>query len=209
MSDEFRRIRQSRDRRPSTSTWVMTVATSRIVARFAQRILERLLEHVADPAGGARDKDSQWERRDFAACLLVPHQLVANLRAVAVHEQRSPAVERQIDDRSEAFARMSKLIGDGRPLARRRERVTPERNHCGAPGVTSFARGSDERAERIIGSAELLEIGGARARRAFALYSRVTAALKAESLAGERRGADRFPWSSRELPGDARRTVVG
>jgi hypothetical protein len=51
-------------------------------------------------------------------------ELVTDLWAVAVNDDNAPAVEHEIYDWTEAVARMSKLVGDRRPLSGWRERVT-------------------------------------------------------------------------------------
>ena len=106
----------------STSVWVTTVTTSRSHPRRRERVLQRLLEHVADPAGRLRDQDAERQRLDHAPGDLVAHQLVADLRPVAVHDDDAPALARQLDDRRHALARMAELVGD-RGAARRRGRA--------------------------------------------------------------------------------------
>ena len=134
----------------STCTCVITVATLRArrgrpVAH--QRVLQRLLDHVADPAGRRRDEHAERQRTRFLARRLVAHQLVADLRSVAVHDAHVPAVVNQLDDRGEAFARVAKLIVDGRRLAGRRERIAAERDD----GDASSARELSAR-DSIIGA---------------------------------------------------------
>src|SRR5215831_15438753 len=65
----------------------------------AQRILDRLLDHVADPAGRGGDQDAERQRRGLASSNLVSHELIADLRAVAMHDADAPAGKREIDDR--------------------------------------------------------------------------------------------------------------
>src|SRR5262249_39921415 len=65
--------------------------------------------------------------RDFIA-----HQLIADLRAVAVHDAHAPAGERQLHDGPQALAGVAKLIVDRGLLARRRQRISPDRYNCGA-----------------------------------------------------------------------------
>ena len=112
----------------STCTCVMIVAHAPRTVRAAQRVLERLLDHVADPAGGRGDEHAEWQRTRLVARDFVPHQLVADLRTVAVDDAHAPSGERQLDDRAEALARMAELIVDRRPFAGRRERVAAERD---------------------------------------------------------------------------------
>jgi hypothetical protein len=87
--------------------------------RFPQRIFQRLLEHVPDPPGGSRNENAEWQRRDFAPRLLVSVELVANLRAIAMHDYHSPTVQHEIYDRPETLARVAKLIRDGRGFSGR------------------------------------------------------------------------------------------
>jgi len=96
--------------------------------RARQRILQRLLDHVAHPARGRRDQHAERQRLDLAGGDLVARQLVAHLGAVAVHEGDVPPRARQLDDGGEALARMPELIGDGRPLALRGDGIAAQRD---------------------------------------------------------------------------------
>ena len=93
-----------------------------------ERVLERLLNHVSHPAGGARDQHPQGQGLDLVGGNLVACQLVAHLRAVAVHEDDVPPGRREIHDRRETRARVTELIADRRPLTRRRDGVASERD---------------------------------------------------------------------------------
>src|SRR5216110_3327448 len=98
------------------------------ISCFAQCVLERLLQHVPDPASSAGDEYTKRKRRDLAARLLIPDKLVADLRSIAVNYHDPPAIESKIDNGTEAFAGVPELIGDCRSLPRRRQRVTTNRN---------------------------------------------------------------------------------
>ena len=101
-----------------------------IASRAAERVLERLLDHVADPSGRRRHEHAERQRRDFRAGELVAHELIAHLRSVAVHETQIPAIEREIDDRAEALARVRELVADRAVNAGGRERIAAERDDC-------------------------------------------------------------------------------
>jgi hypothetical protein len=47
--------------------------------------LQRLLDHVPHPARGRRDQHAQRQRLDLVGGDLVAREVVAHLRAVAVH----------------------------------------------------------------------------------------------------------------------------
>ena len=100
-------------------------------ARAAQRILDRLLDHVADPSRRCGDEHAERERARLRARELVADQLVADLRSVAVHDADVPAVQREVDDRTEALARVAELVVDRALLASRREGVPAQRDHGG------------------------------------------------------------------------------
>ena len=101
----------------------------------AKRVLERLLDHVADPPGGRGDEHAEWKRRDLRARELVAHELIANLRTVAVHQTEIPSVEREIHDCTEALSRVRELIADRAVLARGRQRVAAQGDDGGS-GLT-------------------------------------------------------------------------
>ena len=113
----------------STSTWVITVAHARGRVGPPQRVLQRLLNHVADPPGGRGHEHAQWQRARLVARDFVSNQLVANLWTVAVDDAHAPSGERELDDRPEALTRMAELVVDRRPFTGRRERVAAERDH--------------------------------------------------------------------------------
>jgi hypothetical protein len=100
--------------------------------RRAEGVLKRLLEHVADPAGGGGDQHAERKRLHFAPRDLVPGELVAHLRPVAMHDRDAPTLARQLHDRRDAFARVPKLIGDRGRLAGAGERVPAEREDRGS-----------------------------------------------------------------------------
>ena len=100
--------------------------------RFAQRVLQRLLQHVTDPAGGARDENAKRKRRHFAARFLVAHQLVTNLRSISVDYDDAPSIEREVHYGSEARSAVAELIANRRMFARRRKRVPPNGDYRGA-----------------------------------------------------------------------------
>src|ERR1043165_2061471 len=95
--DELRRVLQSRivlvdlhlrhDRRNASRRLEST-----------QRILERLLDHVADPSGRRSDEHAERHRWRIVPRELVADELIANLRSVAVDDAHVPSVEREIDD---------------------------------------------------------------------------------------------------------------
>ena len=81
-----------------------------------QRVLERLLDHVSHPPCRAGHQHAQRQRRDLISRDLVPRELIAHLRSVAVNEHDVPAGGGEIDDGRETGAGMTELIADGRPL---------------------------------------------------------------------------------------------
>ena len=109
------------------SVCVITVTTWRRT-RARERVLEGLLDHVAHPAGGTGDENPEGQRLELVAGQLVPRELVADLRPVAVDQRDVPAGARQLDDRGQALTRVPELVGDRGTLPRRRDRVAPERH---------------------------------------------------------------------------------
>ena len=89
-------------------------------------VLQRLLQHVPDPAGGLRDQHSERQRLRHLTGGLVAHQLVTDLRPVSMHDDDSPPLPRQLDDRRDALARVAELVGDGGRLIRARQRIATE-----------------------------------------------------------------------------------
>src|SRR5687768_6730873 len=125
MPDEFRRVEQC------TVGWVdFYLRDNRrngaSDAGFAQRIVERLLDHVTDPTCRRRNENSQRQRLDLAARNLVADELITNLGSVAMNDAKAPAVAGQVDDRRQTLSRMAELVGDGRSFSGRRERVTSQ-----------------------------------------------------------------------------------
>src|SRR6185437_5674106 len=98
----------------------------------AQCVLQRLLDHVANPSGGCSDEYAEWQGLHGRARLFVANELIAYLRTVAVNDAYAPAILRQRDDRSKTLACMSELIEDRGPLTGRRQCVATERNHRGS-----------------------------------------------------------------------------
>ena len=96
--------------------------------RAGERVLERLLDHVAHPARGRRHEHAERQRLDPVAREFVAGQLVAHLWTVAVHEHDAPPGARQLDDRREALARVAELVADRRALACGRHGVAAERH---------------------------------------------------------------------------------
>jgi hypothetical protein len=90
------------------------------------------LYHVPDPPRRCPDKHAEWKRLDVRAGNLITHELVADLRAVAMDDAQSPAVASQLDYWSQTFPRMPELIRDRGSFAWRRERITAESDYCGA-----------------------------------------------------------------------------
>ena len=97
-----------------------------------ERVLEGLLEHVPDPARRLGDQDSQRQRLHHLPSRLVPQQLIADLRTVAVHDDDPPSLPGQLYDRRDTLARMPELVGYSGRLIRARQRVAAERQHRGA-----------------------------------------------------------------------------
>jgi hypothetical protein len=91
-----------------------------------QRVLERLLDHVADPPRGGRDQHAQRQRGQLGARPLVAQQLVADLRAVAMHDHDPPAAARQLHHRGQALPRVGELLMDVAARARRLQRVAAQ-----------------------------------------------------------------------------------
>src|SRR5439155_980885 len=84
--------------------------------RARERVLQRLLDHVAHPAGGPRYQHAKRQRLDLIGGDLVARQLIADLRAVPVDQDDVPSRRGEIHDRDETRARMPELIADRLPL---------------------------------------------------------------------------------------------
>jgi hypothetical protein len=103
-----------------------------VASRFAKRVLQRLLEHVADPSSGFRDKYPEWQRRHLAPRFFISHELVADLWAVAMHYDDAPSIENEVDDWPETGPRVSELVRNGRTLARRGQCIAANRYYGSA-----------------------------------------------------------------------------
>jgi len=102
-------------------------------AYTGEGVLKRLLDHVAHPPRRRRDQHAQRQRLHLVGGELVARQLVAHLRAVAVHQGDRPPLARQVHDRRQALARVPELVRDGGPLPRRCDCV-PAHRHDDRPG---------------------------------------------------------------------------
>jgi hypothetical protein len=89
----------------------------------AQRILNGLLDHVSNPAGGACDENAKRQWRHFAPRNFVSHQLITNLWTIAVDDADVPSLVGEIHNRRKTFTGVAELIGDRGSLARRRQCV--------------------------------------------------------------------------------------
>ena len=98
-------------------------------AGAAQRILDRLLDHVADPSRRRGDEHAEWKRARLRACDLVADQLVADLWSVAVHHD-------QLSTDADAMRRRRvRFCGDRRvDLLRLDPRADRLRDKCGGDG---------------------------------------------------------------------------
>src|SRR5690242_4110150 len=65
-------------------------------------VLQRLLDHVADPPGSRCDEHAEGKWRRVITGDLVANELVTDLRPIAVYDAYVPAVERELDDGAEA-----------------------------------------------------------------------------------------------------------
>src|SRR5689334_20496789 len=83
-----------------------------VVSDAPQCVLDRLLDHVANPSRGARYKHSQRKWRHLGASYLVANELVSNLRTVAMNDADVPAFVCEIDDGAKALACMAELVGN-------------------------------------------------------------------------------------------------
>ena len=101
-------------------------------AGTGERVLQRLLDHVAHPAGCSGHEDAQRQRLHLVGGDFVAGQLVSHLRAVAVDQGDAPPLTRQIHDRGEARPRVAELVRDRGPLLRRGDGVAAECDHNGA-----------------------------------------------------------------------------
>ncbi len=93
-----------------------------------QRVLERLLDHVPHPPRRRGDQDAERQRLDLFGRQLIARQVIAHLRAVAVHQDDAPAPARQIHDRRQALARMAELVRNGRALVGRCDCIPAQRH---------------------------------------------------------------------------------
>src|SRR5690606_8625185 len=100
----------------------------------------RLLDHVADPAGGRGDENAERQGRSPRAGQLVAQQLISDLRPVAMHDRDVPARGCELDDGAEALAGVRELLVDVTVLARRLQRIATERHHNGGRLIGSRHR---------------------------------------------------------------------
>ena len=91
-----------------------------------ERVLQRLLQHVPDPARCFRHQHAQRQRLRYLSCRLVAGQLVAHLGPVAVHDDDPPTLPGQLHDRSHTLTRMAELIGDRCRLVRTGQRIAAQ-----------------------------------------------------------------------------------
>jgi len=91
-----------------------------------QRVLQRLLNHVAHPSRRARDQHAKRKGLDLIAGDLVARQLVADLRSISMNQDDVPRCGREVHDRRETRPRVVELIADRRPLAGWRDGVSSE-----------------------------------------------------------------------------------
>src|SRR5688572_20371456 len=114
--DEFRRI---------SKRWVLRVDFDLRDDRrdasgapgLSQRVLERLLDHVADPPGGRGDEHTEWKRSCLLSRDLVSHELFADLRTVAMHDADAPPRKGELHDWAEARTCVAELIVNSGPFA--------------------------------------------------------------------------------------------
>ena len=88
-------------------------------AGFPECVLDRLLDHVADPSSGARNENAKRKWRHVCAGYFIAHKLLANLRSVAMDDTEIPSFKSEVYNRAEAFSRVTKLVSDCGPLSRR------------------------------------------------------------------------------------------
>src|SRR5688572_9833326 len=95
-------------------------------ARALQRVLQRLLDHVTNPACGSGHQDAERQRRQHTARHLVAVQLITDLRTIAVHDRDTPTRVRHRDDRRQALARVGELLVNVPAFALAQERVATQ-----------------------------------------------------------------------------------
>src|SRR5689334_1281518 len=168
---------------------------------LAQRVLERLLQHVSDPTRCGGDQDAKRQRGDLAARLLIAMELITHLWAVAVDDDNPPTIEHEIDNWTEALTGVSKLVGDRRPFAWRRQGVAPNGDDCGAIGHRCAAPINAPSESYAMPNALRSDAASAALIR---LYRRVTDPRKVESIApspSALTGSHGVAVSSRATPG--------
>jgi hypothetical protein len=94
-----------------------------------------LLQHISNPASGARDEYAKRKRRHFTARFLVANELVTNLWPISVNYHDAPSVESEVHDWSKARSAVTELIADCGMLAGRRKRISPDGDYRGARSV--------------------------------------------------------------------------
>src|SRR5688500_7685721 len=80
----------------------------------AKRVLDRLLNHVADPPCGARHEHTQRKWCNLSSRHLVAHELVSYLRSISVDDADIPPFLGKVDDGPEAVASVAELVGYAR-----------------------------------------------------------------------------------------------
>ena len=86
-------------------------------ACFSKRVVERLLNHVANPSRSRGYQNSERQRLDMCAGNFVADELVANLRSIAVDDAEMPSITRKIHNHRQAFPCVAKLVSNSRSLA--------------------------------------------------------------------------------------------
>src|SRR5690606_37084532 len=92
--------------------------------------------------GRGCDEHAERQGRSARACQLVAEQLVADLRAVAMHDCNAPARLGERDDDTQRLARVRELLVDTTVAAGRLERVASKRDDDRAR-TTAFVRGNN------------------------------------------------------------------
>src|SRR5688500_2040400 len=130
MTDELRRIRKC---------WIVGVhdylrndcCDTPLASRATESVFYRLLDHVADPPGCARDQNAKRERGDLASRDFVSYELIPDLWTISVHDADVPSFNSKIDDRREALTRVPELVVDRSAFPGRRQCIAAERDDGG------------------------------------------------------------------------------
>ena len=99
-------------------------------------------DECADLRLGLRNREPQRQRRSFRRGALLPQQLVADLRAVAMRDHETSRFREQGSQRGDRAAEVRELLGRGAALAGSHERVPAkgdDRAHTSAVSSSPFS----------------------------------------------------------------------